>query len=336
MHSRRSGTSKRCGRCFPRTILARPDLTKSGPGSRDASGTISGASNMTNQSEYTPPRIWTWSQENGGAWASINRPVSGATHDKALPIGRHPLQLYSLGTPNGVKVTVMLEELLALGHAGAEYDAWLIRIGDGDQFSSGFVSVNPNSKIPALLDRGGPKPVRVFESCAILMYLAEKFGAFLPTEASVRAECLSWLFWQMGSAPYLGGGFGHFYAYAPTKIEYAIDRFTMETKRLLDVLDKHLADNEYLAGHVYTIADMGAWPWYGGLVKFGQYGAAEFLAVHEYKHVVRWADAIGARPAVQRGRMVNRVQGDPSSQLHERHDAGDFATKPQDKVAAAE
>ena len=239
---------------------------------------------------------------------NINRPISGATHEKELPVGRHPLQLYSLGTPNGVKVTVMLEELLALGHAGAEYDAWLIRINDGDQFSSGFVAINPNSKIPALVDRSGPKPIRVFETGAILVHLAEKFGAFLPTEAGARAECLSWLFWQMGSTPYVGGGFGHFYAYAPTKIEYAIDRFAMETKRLLDVLDKRLADNEYMAGDAYTIADIAAWPWYGGLVKFGQYGAAEFLSVHEYKHVNRWADAIHARPAVRRGRMVNRCQ----------------------------
>src|SRR6202789_188505 len=237
MHSRRGGTSKRCGRCSPLTMRVRPDLTKSAPGSRNASEAASGVSNMTNLAEYTPPRIWTWSQENGGAWASINRPVSGATHDKELPVGRHPLQLYSLGTPNGVKVTVMLEELLALGHTGAEYDAWLIKIGEGDQFGSGFVAINPNSKIPALLDRGGPVPIRVFESGAILVYLAEKFGAFLPTEVGARAECLSWLFWQMGSAPYLGGGFGHFYAYAPTKIEYAIDRFAMETKRQLDVLD---------------------------------------------------------------------------------------------------
>jgi GSH-dependent disulfide-bond oxidoreductase len=290
---------------------------------------------MTNSHDYTPPKIWAWSKENGGRFANINRPVSGSTHEKDLPVGRHPLQLYSLGTPNGVKVTVMLEELLALGHAGAEYDAWLIKIGDGDQFGSGFVAVNPNSKIPALLDRSGPKPIRVFESGAILMYLAEKFGTFVPTEAAARAECLSWLFWQMGSTPYVGGGFGHFYAYAPTKIEYAIDRFTMETKRLLDVLDKRLADNEYLAGDVYTIADIAAWAWYGGLVKFQQYGAAEFLAVHEYRNVNRWADAIGARPAVQRGRMVNRVQGEPSSQLHERHDAGDFKTKTQDKLAAA-
>src|ERR1700687_2176428 len=250
---------------------------------------------MTNQSEYTPPRIWTWSQENGGAWASINRPVSGATHDKELPVGRHPLQLYSLGTPNGVKVTVMLEELLALGHRGAEYDAWLIRVGDGDQFGSGFVAVNPNSKIPALLDRSGPKPIRVFETGAILMYLAEKFAEFLPTEVAARAECLSWLFWQMGSTPYVGGGFGHFYAYAEVKIEYAIDRFAMETKRLLDVLDRRLAESEYVAGPAYTIADIAIWPWYGGLVKLGQYGAAEFLSVQDYKHVQRWADQIYER-----------------------------------------
>jgi GST-like protein len=289
---------------------------------------------MSTTTEYTPPNVWTWNKANGGRFANINRPIAGPTHDKELPVGRHPLQLYSLGTPNGVKVTVMLEELLALGHSGAEYDAWLIRIGDGDQFGSGFVAVNPNSKIPALLDRGGPKPIRVFESGAILTYLAEKFGAFLPTDASARAECLSWLFWQMGSAPYLGGGFGHFYAYAPTKIEYAIDRFAMETKRQLDVLDRRLAETEYLAGNDYTIADIAVWPWYGGLVKFGQYGAAEFLSVQEYKNVNRWADAIGERPAVRRGRMVNRVQGDPSSQLHERHDAADFETKTQDKVAA--
>jgi GSH-dependent disulfide-bond oxidoreductase len=288
----------------------------------------------TTTTEYTPPNVWTWNKANGGRFANINRPIAGPTHDKELPVGRHPLQLYSLGTPNGVKVTVMLEELLALGHSGAEYDAWLIRIGDGDQFGSGFVAVNPNSKIPALLDRSGPKPIRVFESGAILTYLAEKFGAFLPTEASARAECLSWLFWQMGSAPYLGGGFGHFYAYAPTKIEYAIDRFAMETKRQLDVLDRRLAETEYLAGNDYTIADIAVWPWYGGLVKFGQYGAAEFLSVQEYKNVNRWADTIGARPAVRRGRMVNRIQGDPSSQLHERHDAADFEMKTQDKVAA--
>ncbi len=291
---------------------------------------------MSDSAEYTPPEVWTWDQPSGGRFANINRPVAGSTHEKKLPVGRHPLQLYSQGTPNGVKVTVLLEELLALGHKGAEYDAWLIRIGDGDQFGSGFVAVNPNSKIPALVDRSGPKPIRVFESGAILLYLAEKFGAFLPTEAEARAECLSWLFWQMGSAPYLGGGFGHFYAYAPAKMEYPINRFTMETKRLLDVLDKRLADNEYLAGDAYSIADMAAWPWYGGLVKFGQYGAAEFLAVQDYKHVNRWADAIYARPAVQRGRMVNRTGGEPSSQLHERHDASDFMTKTRDKLAAAE
>jgi GST-like protein len=287
---------------------------------------------MSDTSDYTPPKVWTWNKASGGRFANINRPIAGPTHDKELPVGRHPLQLYSLGTPNGVKVTVMLEELLALGYTGAEYDAWLIRISEGDQFGSGFVAINPNSKIPALLDRSGPKPARVFESGAILLYLAEKFGAFLPTDET-RAECLSWLFWQMGSAPYLGGGFGHFYAYAPTKIEYAIDRFAMETKRLLDVLDRRLAESEYLAGSAYTIADMATWPWYGGLVKFGQYGAAEFLSVHEYKHVNRWADAIAARPAVRRGRMVNRLQGEPSGQLHERHDSGDFATRTQDKLA---
>jgi GST-like protein len=284
--------------------------------------------------DYTPPKIWTWNKANGGRFANINRPIAGPTHDKDLPVGRHPLQLYSLATPNGQKVTIMLEELLALGHSGAEYDAWLIRIGEGDQFSSGFVAVNPNSKIPALMDRSGPKPIRVFESGAILIYLAEKFGAFLPTEASARAECLSWLFWQMGSAPYLGGGFGHFYAYAPTKIEYAIDRFAMEVKRQLDVLDRRLAETEYVAGGEYTIADMAIWPWYGGLAKGLQYEAGEFLQVQEYKNVQRWTKAIAERPAVKRGRMVNRVNGDPASQLHERHDAGDFATKTQDKVAA--
>ncbi len=289
---------------------------------------------MTESSDYTPPAIWSWKQGNGGRFASINRPVAGATHDKDLPVGRHPLQLYSLATPNGVKVTVMLEELLALGHSGAEYDAWLIRIGDGDQFGSGFVAVNPNSKIPALMDRSGPTPIRVFESGAILMYLAEKFGAFLPTDAATRAECLSWLFWQMGSAPYLGGGFGHFYAYAPAKFEYAIDRFAMEVKRQLDVLDRRLADSEYLAGNAYTIADMAVWPWYGGLVKGLLYEAGTFLQVQDYTNVQRWADTIAARPAVQRGRMVNRVMGEPSSQLHERHDADDFATKTQDKLTA--
>ncbi|HTV78712.1 MAG TPA: glutathione-dependent disulfide-bond oxidoreductase, partial [Steroidobacteraceae bacterium] len=254
---------------------------------------------MSESSGYVPPKVWVWDKENGGRFANINRPVSGATHEKALPVGRHPLQLYSLATPNGQKVTILLEELLARGHAGAEYDAWLIRIGDGEQFGSGFVAVNPNSKIPALMDRSGPEPIRVFESGAILLYLAEKFKAFLPTRPAERAECLSWLFWQMGSAPYLGGGFGHFYAYAPVKIEYAINRFAMETKRLLDVLDKHLAEHEYLVGSEYTIADMAIWPWYASLVKGWAYQAAEFLAVQEYRHVLRWADLIGARPAVR-------------------------------------
>ncbi len=289
---------------------------------------------MSNASEYTPPKVWTWDKANGGRFANINRPVAGPTHDKDLPVGRHPLQLYSLGTPNGVKVTIMLEELLALGHRGAEYDAWLIRIGEGDQFGSGFVAANPNSKIPALVDRSGPAPVRVFESGAILVHLAEKFGAFLPTEAGARAECLSWLFWQVGSAPYLGGGFGHFYAYAPTKMEYPIDRFAMEVKRQLDVLDRRLAETEYVAGGDYTIADMAVWPWYGGLAKGRLYGAAEFLRVQDYENVQRWADAIGERPAVRRGRMVNRVSGEPSGQLHERHDARDFDTRTQDKLAA--
>ncbi|MEJ0045613.1 MAG: glutathione-dependent disulfide-bond oxidoreductase [Rhodospirillales bacterium] len=278
--------------------------------------------------------VWTWNKASGGRFANINRPISGSTHDKDLPVGRHPLQLYSLATPNGVKVTVMLEELLALGHSGAEYDAWPIKIGDGEQFGSGFVAVNPNSKIPALVDRSGPKPIRVFESGAILLYLAEKFGAFLPTEAGARAECLSWLFWQMGSAPYLGGGFGHFYAYAPTKIEYPIDRFAMEVKRQLDVLDKQLAGNEYVAGSEYTIADMAIWPWYGGLAKGWLYEAAEFLSVQDYQHVQRWADAIGERPAARRGRMVNRLFGELSSQLHERHEAADFETSTQDKLTA--
>ena len=288
---------------------------------------------MTGSPDYTPPKVWTWNKANGGKFANINRPVAGPTQDKELPVGRHPLQLYSLATPNGQKVTIMLEELLAAGHSGAEYDAWLIRIGEGDQFGSGFVDVNPNSKIPALMDRSGPTPIRVFESGAILMYLAEKFGAFLPTEPAARAECLSWLFWQMGSAPYLGGGFGHFYAYAPTKIEYAIDRFAMEAKRQLDVLDRRLAESEYIAGSEYTIADMAIWPWYGGLAKGWLYEAAEFLAVQDYTHVQRWAEAIYARPAVRRGRIVNRVTGDPASQLHERHDTGDFDTKTQDKLA---
>jgi GSH-dependent disulfide-bond oxidoreductase len=287
---------------------------------------------MSDSSDYVPPKVWTWIKANGGQFANINRPISGATHEKELPVGRHPLQLYSLATPNGQKVTILLEELLARGHGGAEYDAWLIRIGDGDQFGSGFVAVNPNSKIPALMDRSGPEPVRVFESGAILLYLAEKFGAFLPTQSGARAECLSWLFWQMGSAPYLGGGFGHFYAYAPIKIEYAIDRFAMETKRLLDVLDKHLAKNEYMVGSEYTIADMAIWPWYASLVKGWAYQAAEFLSVQEYRHVLRWADLIGDRPAVRRGRMVNRVMGEPSGQLHERHDAADFETQTQDRI----
>ncbi|SDR41848.1 GST-like protein [Rhizobiales bacterium GAS191] len=284
---------------------------------------------------FTPPKVWTWNKGNGGRFANINRPIAGATHEKDLPVGRHPLQLYSLATPNGVKVTVMLEELLALGHRGAEYDAWPIRIGDGDQFSSGFVAVNPNSKIPALLDRSGKAPIRVFESGAILMYLAEKFGAFLPTETAQRAECLSWLFWQMGSAPYLGGGFGHFYAYAPMKNEYAIDRFAMEVKRQLDVLDRRLAESEYVAGGDYTIADIAIWPWYGGLTKGWLYESAEFLQVTEYKNVQRWADVIGKRPAVVRGRMVNRLSGELSGQLHERHDASDFETRTQDKLAVA-
>jgi GST-like protein len=288
---------------------------------------------MTDSSDYVPPKVWTWNKPSGGTFANINRPVAGPTHERVLPVGRHPLQLYSLGTPNGVKVTVMLEELLALGFHGAEYDAWLIRIADGDQFSTGFVAVNPNSKIPALVDRSGPTPIRIFESGSILLYLAEKFGALLPTERAARAECLSWLFWQMGSAPYVGGGFGHFYAYAPTKIEYAIDRFAMEVKRQFDVLDRRLADTEYIAGNTYTIADIAIFPWYGGLAKGWAYGAAEFLSVQDYKNVQRWADALLERPALQRGRMVNRTTGDPSSQLHERHDASDFETKTQDKVA---
>ncbi|MFD9897778.1 glutathione-dependent disulfide-bond oxidoreductase [Mesorhizobium sp. NPDC059025] len=289
---------------------------------------------MSEQSAYTPPQVWTWDKANGGAFASTNRPIAGATHDKELPIGKHPLQLYSLGTPNGVKVTIMLEELLAAGHKGAEYDAWLIKI-DGEQFGSGFVDVNPNSKIPALVDRSGKEPLRVFESGSILVYLAEKFGAFLPTAQPARAEALSWLFWQMGSAPFVGGGFGHFYAYAPEKIEYAINRYAMETKRQLDVLDRRLAENEYVAGSEYTIADMAIWPWYGGMVKGWNYGAGEFLSVHEYKNLLRWADQLHARPAVKRGRMVNRVSGDPAGQLRERHDASDFETRTQDKLAAA-
>ena len=288
---------------------------------------------MNDSSPYTPPRIWSWNKENGGRFANINRPIAGPTHEKELPVGRHPLQLYSLGTPNGVKVTVMLEELLALGHGGAEYDAWLIRINEGEQFSSGFVAVNPNSKIPALLDRSGPMPFRVFESGAILLYLAEKFGAFVPASGAGRAECLSWLFWQMGSAPFLGGGFGHFYAYAPTKIEYAIDRYAMEVKRQLDVLDRRLAESVYLGGDDYTIADMAVWPWYGALVKGQLYEAGEFLQVQAYTNVLRWTDQIAQRPAVQRGRKVNRTFGQPSNQLHERHDASDFDTKTRDKLA---
>jgi GSH-dependent disulfide-bond oxidoreductase len=282
--------------------------------------------------DYTPPKVWTWNKPNGGRFANVNRPIAGPTHDKDLPVGHHPLQLYSQGTPNGVKVTVMLEELLALGHGGAEYDAWLIRIDQGDQFSSGFVALNPNSKIPALVDQSDPMPIRVFESGAILIYLAEKFGVFLPAANHARAECLSWLFWQAGSAPYVGGGFGHFYAYAPTRIEYAIDRFAMEAKRQLDVLDRRLETNEYIAGSDYTIADIAVWPWYAGLTKGWLYQAAEFLQAQEYRNVKRWVDAIGERPAVQRGRMVNRVNGELSSQLYERHDASDFETKTQEKL----
>ena len=282
---------------------------------------------------YTPPKVWTWTPGNGGQFANINKPTAGATHDKALPVGKHPFQLYSLATPNGVKVTVMFEELLAAGHTGAEYDAWLIRINEGDQFGSGFVEVNPNSKIPALMDHSGDKPQRVFESGAILLYLAEKFGAFLPLDHAARTECLSWLFWQMGSAPYLGGGFGHFYAYAPEKIEYCIDRFAMEAKRQLDVLDKHLAEHAFMAGDEYTIADMAIWAWYGQLVLGRLYNAAEFLDVASYTHVVAWAEKIDARPAVKRGRMVNRAFGEPELQLHERHDASDFDLRTQDKIA---
>ncbi|NQW81465.1 MAG: glutathione-dependent disulfide-bond oxidoreductase [Polaromonas sp.] len=290
---------------------------------------------MADSNTYTPPKVWTFDSENGGQFANINRPVSGPTHEQVLPRGKHPFQLYSLATPNGVKVTVMLEELLALGFSAAEYDAWLIRINKGDQFGSGFAEVNPNSKIPALMDYSGSKPVRVFESGSILMYLAEKFGVLLPTEPAARAECLSWLFWQMGSAPYLGGGFGHFYAYAPTKMEYPINRFAMEVKRELDVLDKRLAESRYVGGDDYTIADIAIWPWYGGLVLGELYDAAEFLSVHEYTHVLRWANDIAKRPAVIRGRMVNRAMGPLASQLHERHDATDFATQTQDKLAPA-
>ena len=288
---------------------------------------------MSDTSDYTPPKVWTWDKASGGRFANINRPIAGPTHTQALPRGKHPLQLYSLATPNGVKVTVMLEELLALGHEGAEYDAWPIRIGDGDQFGSGFVEINPNSKIPALLDCSAAEPIRVFESGAILVYLAEKFGALLPTEPARRAQCLSWLFWQVGSAPFLGGGFGHFYAYAPVKLEYAIDRYAMEVKRQMDVLNRHLAEHRYMVGDTYTIADMAIWPWYGALSKGQLYEAGEFLQVHEYTHVVRWAEEIAQRPGARRGRMVNRVMGDPASQLHERHDASDFETNTQDKLA---
>lgn len=280
---------------------------------------------------YTPPKVWNW-EPQGGKWGALNRPVAGATHDAELPVGRHPYQLYSLATPNGQKVTILFEELLAAGHKGAEYDAWLIDIGKGDQFGSGFVAVNPNSKIPALMDRSGPMPVRVFESGAILLHLAETFGAFLPASGPARAETLSWLFWQMGSAPFVGGGFGHFYAYAPEKIEYAINRYAMETKRQLDVLDRRLAETEYVAGDSYTIADMAIWPWYGAMVEGWSYDAAEFLSVEEYAHVKRWADQLWARPAVKRGRMVNRTSGDPSEQLRERHDASDFELRTQDKI----
>ena len=282
---------------------------------------------MADTTEYTPPKVWTWEKPNGGQFANVNRPTAGSREEKELPVGRHPLQLYSMGTPNGVKVTIMLEELLAIGHIGAEYDAWLIRISEGDQFSSGFVKINPNSKIPALLDRSKSPPIPIFESGSILLYLAEKFDAFLPKDIATRTETMNWLFWQMGSAPYLGGGFGHFYAYAPFKMEYPIDRFAMETKRQLDVLDQRLAKNEYLAGKEYTIADIAVFPWYGALVKGWLYGAAEFLSVHEYVNVQRWADRILERPAVKRGRIVNRTWGEPSEQLLERHDSSDFDNK---------
>ncbi|MBS0233834.1 MAG: glutathione-dependent disulfide-bond oxidoreductase [Proteobacteria bacterium] len=284
--------------------------------------------------DYTLPKIWVWDAPSGGQFANVNRPIAGPTHEKELPVGKHPLQLYSLATPNGQKATIMLEELLELGHSGAEYDAWLIRITKGDQFGSGFVEINPNSKIPALVDRSGSTPRRVFESGAILLYLAEKFGALLPTDVDQRTEALNWLFWQMGSAPYLGGGFGHFYAYAPIKIEYAINRFAMEAKRLLDVLDRHLATHAFMAGDEYSIADIANWPWYGLMVKGELYDAAEFLQVQDYKNVIRWADVIAERPAVKRGRMVNRTSGALATQLRERHDASDFETKTQDKVHA--
>jgi GST-like protein len=289
---------------------------------------------MNDMPAYAPPRVWTWDKPSGGAFAGINKPTAGATHEKPLPVGKHPLQLYSLGTPNGQKVTILLEELLAAGHTGAEYDAWLVKL-DGAQFGSGFVEINPNSKIPAMVDRSGPEPIRIFESGAILLHLAEKFGAFLPTTQPARAETLSWLFWQMGATPFVGGGFGHFYAYAPEKIEYAINRYAMETKRQMDVLDKQLAQTEFIAGSEYTIADIAIWPWYGGMVKGWNYQAGEFLSVHEYKNLLRWADQLYARPAVKRGRIVNRTSGKPEAQLHERHDASDFETKTQDKIEAA-
>jgi GSH-dependent disulfide-bond oxidoreductase len=288
---------------------------------------------MTYKSDYVPPKVWKWNKENGGKFASINRPIAGPTHDRELPVGKHPLQLYSRATPNGVKVTIMLEELVALGHKGAEYDAWLINIGEGDQFGSGFVGVNPNSKIPAMMDRSTPTPIRIFESGSILLYLAEKFGAFLPSDRAKRTECLNWLFWQMGATPYLGGGFGHFFEYAPVKIEYAIDRFAMEVKRQLDVLDRHLKGNQYMAGDEYTIADMAIWPWYGNVVTGQAYGdSATFLEAHTYTNVLRWQKEIAGRPAVKRGRMVNKATGNPESQLRERHDASDFETKTQDKI----
>jgi len=290
---------------------------------------------MSQQDEFTPPKVWTWEQESGGRFANINRPISGATHEQDLPVGKHPIQLYSLGTPNGVKVTIMLEELLAKGHSGAEYDAWLVKIHEGQQFGSGFVGANPNSKIPAMMDHSTNPPTRVFESGSILLYLADKFGEFLPKDIAGRTEALNWLFWQMGSAPYLGGGFGHFYAYAPYKMEYPINRFTMEVKRQLDVLDKRLAENEYLGGSEYTIADMAVWPWYGALAKGLIYEAGEFIDGKSYTNVIRWTDQLAQRPAVKRGRMVNRTSGDPAAQLHERHDASDFDTKTQDKIGEA-
>jgi len=287
---------------------------------------------MSDSASYSPPKVWQWEQPSGGAFANINRPISGATHEQELPVGKHPLQLYSLATPNGIKVTVMLEELLARGYTGAEYDAWLIRITEGDQFGSGFVEINPNSKIPVLVDRSGSAPRRIFESGSILLYLAEKFGAFLPNDADKRTQTLNWLFWQMGSAPFLGGGFGHFYAYAPIKIEYAINRFAMEAKRQLDVLDRHLAAHEFMAGDDYSIADIAIWPWYGGVVRNEVYGAAEFLDAPAYVHLNRWANAIAGRPAVKRGKMVNRTSGDPAGQLRERHDASDFDLRTEDKL----